>query len=141
MLSFACLVFRNSTEYSRNLSFNLVDNYYEDEDEFDFASIEENNTDDEKVNESENFNDKDQSDEFIDDETLHMSLFADTALKSNTRLKKKLLSKPGFKKNKLLTELTYNQNEIIGQSETIMSLNEEFLRRYKKFTYKKCFKM
>lgn len=68
------------------------------------------------------------SDEFIDDETLQLSLF-ETALKKNNSFKKKLTSNPGFKRNKLLTELTYNQSEVIGQSETLMSLNEEFAKK------------
>lgn len=67
--------------------------------------------------------------ELIDDETLHMNLFG-TALKNNVNFKKRLLSSSSFRSNKLLTELTYNQSEIIGQSEALLSLNEEFSKKY-----------
>lgn len=67
--------------------------------------------------------------ELIDDETLHMNLFG-TALKNNVNFKKRLLSSSSLRSNKLLTELTYNQSEIIGQSEALLSLNEEFSKKY-----------
>ena len=72
----------------------------------------------------------DEDEELIDDETLHLNLFG-TALKNNPNFKKRLMNNPSLRANKLLTELTYNQKEVIGQSEALMSLNEEFSKKYK----------
>lgn len=73
--------------------------------------------------------DSESEEELIDDETLHMNLFG-TALKNNVNFKKRLMNNSSFKSNKLLTELTYNQSEIIGQHEALLSLNEEFAKKY-----------
>jgi len=102
-------------------STSLNKSYYEDEDQEELMiedSLEELDGEDSDAS----------SEEFIDDETLQLNLF-ESALKNNLNFKKKLMTTPPFKRNKLLLDLTYNQTETIGQSETLMSLNEEFARR------------
>jgi len=99
----------------------LNKDYYEDEDQ-------EESMIDERFDELFEDSSNASFEEFIDDETLQLNLF-ESALKNNLNLKKKLISTPPFKRNKLLLDLTFNQTKTIGQSETLMSLNEEFARR------------
>ena len=117
---------------TRNLNF--ATNFYEDEDQEKDEEVSMKNADNSLNSNNESFiNELEQSecsaDEFIDDDTLHMRLF-DEALKNSKGFKKKIQNNSSFRGNKLLTELTYSNSDVIGQSETIRSLNQEYATRY-----------